>query len=110
MVASSLSQDEGSSSNNPHSFYVRTVCGVLERGWVSEGLIGVLLPFIVNGLGSECGEYKCAMYMVSGLLTSKTQLSTKVINSLLELIISVIYNYIYHNSNSKCIYFFVFIL
>ena len=98
MVSSSLSQDEGPSCTNTHrvliSFYVSTVCGVLERGRVSEGLIGVLLPFIVNGLGSECGEYKCAMYMVSGLLTSKTQLSTKAINSLLESIINVRHNYI----------------
>ena len=84
MVLSSLSQEGGSSSNNSHrvliSFYATTVCQVLERGPITEDLIGRLLRFIINGLGSVSVEYKCAMYMymISGLLASKTQLSTNV--------------------------------
>uniref|UniRef100_A0A1X7T4B7 HEAT repeat-containing protein 1 n=1 Tax=Amphimedon queenslandica TaxID=400682 RepID=A0A1X7T4B7_AMPQE len=75
MVASSVSEEEGSSSNNPRhvliSFYASTVCEVVLESWR-----GVRV------------EYRCATYMVSGLLASKTQLSTKVINSLLESIIN----------------------
>ena len=82
MVLSSLSEEGGSSSNNSRhvliSFYGTTVCQVLERGPITEDLIGRLLPFIINGLGTVSVEYKCATYMISGLLASKTQRSTKV--------------------------------
>uniref|UniRef100_A0A1X7V946 HEAT repeat-containing protein 1 n=1 Tax=Amphimedon queenslandica TaxID=400682 RepID=A0A1X7V946_AMPQE len=71
MVASSVSEEEGSSSNNPRhvliSFYASTVCEVVLESWR-----GVRV------------EYRCATYMVSGLLASKTQLSTK--NSIPSLI------------------------
>ena len=93
MVLSSLSEEGGSSSNNSRrvliSFYATTVCQVLERGPITEDLIGRLVPFIINGVGSVSVEYKCATYMISGLLAFKTQLSTKVCNALLESIITV---------------------
>ena len=96
MVVSSLSICRGdaplaSSHRVLVSFYVSTVCQVIQRGPVTEELVGRLLPFVAKGLGSLNVEYVSGTYMIVGVLGAKIQLSSKVVHSLIESIVMVSY-------------------
>ena len=67
------------------------MCQVIERGPVTEELVGRLLPFVSKGLGSLNVEYVSGTYMIIGVLGAKIQLSSKVVHSLIESIVMVSY-------------------
>ncbi|XP_028404436.1 HEAT repeat-containing protein 1-like isoform X2 [Dendronephthya gigantea] len=68
------------------AFYMSTVIGVLDRlDKISEEIVTSVLAQIIHGLKSNVPDLQAASYMIIGQLTTKCELESSVIKSLLKI-------------------------
>lgn len=89
MVPSSIKAGSGVENKVVVSFYCSTLTSVLGQADITESITSRILPYVVKGLKSSCGDYKAASYIVVSMLASRVVLQKKVSNSLLNVIAKV---------------------